>query len=109
MRRREFIAALGVAAACPRIAHAQQKMPVIGYLSGRSPQAETPLREPFLKSLEESGFVVGRHATIEYRPSRGRGDRLPGLVSELVQRQVSILVATDRPSAVAAKAATSTT
>jgi ABC-type uncharacterized transport system substrate-binding protein len=108
MRRRRFLGLVGGATAWPLVAHAQHTMPVIGYLSGRSAAAEAPLREPFLKSLEAAGFVVGRNVTIEYRHSQGRDDQLTELATELVRRQVAILVTTDRPSALAAKAATST-
>src|SRR5262245_24495709 len=95
MRRREFIAALGgVAAIWPLAARAQQPaMPVIGYFSGRSPEAEAPIRVPFLKALEGSGFAVERNVAIEYRFSEGQDDRLPGLAAELVRRQVAMLVA----------------
>jgi len=109
MRRRDFITLLGATAAWPLAPGAQQAaMPVIGYFSGRSPEAEAPIRVPFLKALEGSGFAVGRNVAIEYRFSEGQDDRLPGLAAELVRRQVTLLVATDRPSAVAAKAATAT-
>ena len=110
MRRREFITLLGgTAAAWPLAARAQQAiMPVIGYFSGRSPDAEAPIRVPFLKALEGSGFVAGRNIAIEYCFSQGQDERLPELAAELVRRQVAMLVATDRPSALAAKAATAT-
>jgi putative ABC transport system substrate-binding protein len=99
LRRRQFIPLIVGAAAWPLAARAQQqKMPVIGYFSGRSPDAEAPIRVPFLKALEESGFAAGRNVAIEYRFSEGQDDRLPGLAAELVRRQVAILVATDRPS-----------
>jgi putative ABC transport system substrate-binding protein len=108
MRRREFIALLGgAAAAWPLAARAQQAaMPVIGYFSARSLDAEAPIRVPFLKALEGSGFAAGRDVAIEYRFAEGQDERLPMLAAELVRRQVAMLVATDRPSAVAAKAAT---
>ena len=110
MKRREFITLLGgAAAAWPLAARAQQPaIPVIGYFSGRSPDAEAPLRVPFLKALADSGFTVGRNVAIEYRFSEGQDERLPALAAELVRRQVTMLVATDRPSALAAKAATAT-
>jgi ABC-type uncharacterized transport system substrate-binding protein len=109
MKRREFITLLGGAAAWPLAARAQQAaMPVIGYFSGRSPHAEAPLRTPFLKALEGSGFAVGRNVAIEYRFAEGQDEHLPMLAADLVRRQVAMLVATDRPSAVAARAATST-
>jgi putative tryptophan/tyrosine transport system substrate-binding protein len=110
MRRRDIITLLGGAAATwPFAARPQQPaMPVIGYFSGRSPDAEAPLRVPFLKALADSGFTVGRNVAIEYRFSEGQDERLPALAAELVRRQVTMLVATDRPSASAAKAATAT-
>src|SRR5215470_9381799 len=109
MRRREFITLLGGAATWPLAARAQQPaMPVIGYFSGRSPEAEAPIRVPFLKALEGSGFAVERNIAIEYRFADGKDERLPQLAAELVRRQVALLVATDRPSALAAKAATAT-
>src|SRR5262249_13858593 len=86
----------------------QRTMPVIGYLSGRSPDAEAPIRVPFLKALEGSGFAAGRNVAIEYRFAHGQDERLPELAAELVRRPVTMLVATDRPSAVAAKTATVT-
>jgi putative tryptophan/tyrosine transport system substrate-binding protein len=111
MRRREFVSLLGSAAAAwPLAARAQQSaMPVIGYLSARSPDTETPIRVPFLKALEESGFAAGRNVAIEYRFAEGHDERSPVLAAELVRRQVAMLVATDRPSALAARAATATT
>jgi putative tryptophan/tyrosine transport system substrate-binding protein len=111
MRRREFISLIGGAiAAWPLAVRAQHAvMPVIGYLSGRSYDSDTPIRVPFLRALEESGFTAGRNVAIEYRFAEGQDDRLPALATELVRRQVAMLVATDRPSALAAKAATATT
>jgi putative ABC transport system substrate-binding protein len=111
MRRREFITLVSgaAAAAWPPAARAQQPaVPVIGYFSGRSPEAEAPIRVPFLKALEGSGFAVERNIAIEYRFAEGQDERLPVLAAELVRRQVAMLVATDRPSALAAKAATAT-
>jgi putative ABC transport system substrate-binding protein len=109
VRRRELITLLGGAAAWPLAARAQQaSVPVIGYLSGRSADAEEPIRIPFLNALEQSGFAAGRNVAVEYRFSQGRDERLPELATELVRRPVTMLVATDRPSALAAKAATET-
>ena len=111
MKRREFMRLLGGAAATwPLAARAQQPaMPVIGYFSGRSPDAEAPIRVPFLDALEASGFAAGHNVAIEYPFAHGRDERLPDLAVERVRRPVTMLVATDRPSAVAAKAATATT
>jgi putative ABC transport system substrate-binding protein len=108
MRRRDFLSALGgAAAAWPVAGRAQQAPSVIGYVSGRSIASEAALRVPFLKVLEDAGFGVGRNIEIVYRFSEGRDERLPALAVELVQRGITVLVATDRPSSLAAKAATS--
>ena len=107
--RRELITLLGGAAAWPLAARAQQAaMPVIGYFSSRSSRAEGAIRGPFLKALEEFGFVAGHNVAIEYRFSEGRDEGLPQIAADLVGKSVSMLVATDRPSAMAAKAATAT-
>jgi putative ABC transport system substrate-binding protein len=110
MKRRELITLLGgVAIFRPLKVLAQQAaVPVIGYFSSRSPDAEAPLLKPFLKSLAESGFTAGHNVAIEYRFAEGQDERLAALVAELVGRPATILVATDRPSAMAAKAATAT-
>ena len=103
MKRRAFIAALGGAAAWPLRAHAQQAaMPLIGYLSGRSPDAEAPLRIPFLKTLEELGFTAGRTVAIEYRFAEGQDDRLPALAADLVRERPAVITAMDTASALAA-------
>ena len=70
--------------------------------------SEAALRTPFLKTLSDAGFAIGQNIEIEYRFSKGRDEQLPALAAELLRRRVTILVATDRPSALAAKAATNT-
>jgi putative ABC transport system substrate-binding protein len=108
MKRREIITFLGGAIAWPLAARAQNRVPVIGYFSSRTPDTKAAVRTPFLKALAAAGFVVGRDVLIEYRFSEGSHEKLRGLATDLVRRPVSMLVATDRPTALAAKAATST-
>jgi hypothetical protein len=107
MRRRDFITALAGAAAIPLAARAQQ-LPVIGFLSSRSPGESAALVLAFRNGLREAGFVEGQNLTIAFRWAEGRYERLPGLAAELVGLRVNVLfTAGGTPSAVAAKAATS--
>jgi len=108
MRRREFIALLSGAATWPIAARAQAAMPVIGYLSARSPDDTAHLVAAFRKGPGEHGFAEGQNVTIEYRWALGQYDRLPAMAAEFVRRPVTILAATGgEPAALAAKAATS--
>jgi putative ABC transport system substrate-binding protein len=110
IRRREFITLLGGAAAWPVEVRAQQPaLPVIGYLYGGTLDGSTYLVAAFRKGLSEMGFVEGKNVTIEYRFADNANDKLPELAADLVRRRVA-LVATplSTPSALAAKAATTT-
>ncbi|MFY9834897.1 MAG: ABC transporter substrate-binding protein [Xanthobacteraceae bacterium] len=82
----------------------QTEVPVIGFVNSASPGSYPPL-SAFLKGLGEIGFVEGRNVVIEYRWAHGRYERLPALVDDLVQREVSVIAATSTPAALAAKAA----
>jgi putative ABC transport system substrate-binding protein len=94
----------------PLVARAQQPaMPVIGFMSGRSPDDSTHLLAAFHQGLAEAGFTEGKNVTIEYRWALGQYDRLPALAADLVKQRVAVLVAVGGdPSAGAAKQATST-
>ena len=110
MRRREFISLIGGAAAWPLIARAQQPaMPVVGFLSSRSPGESASVVAAFRQGLRETGFIEGQNLGIAFRWAEGRYDRLPALASELVSLPVTLLFAAGGPpSAFAAKGATST-
>ena len=110
MRRRQFIVLLAGAVAWPAVVRAQQPTtPVVGFMSGRSPDDSSHLVAAFHQGLGETGFVEGKNVTVEYRWALGQYDRPPALAAELVKRPVTILVAVGGDvSAVAAKKATST-
>jgi putative ABC transport system substrate-binding protein len=109
MRRREFIAGLGTAAAWPVAGRAQERaLPVIGYLSGGSAGSSSSL-VPFRQGLKERGYVEGQNVRIEYRYADGQYERLPAMAADLVSHKVDV-IQTNGPqlTVIAAKAATST-
>ena len=115
MKRREFIAGLGGAAAWPFAVRAQERaLPVVGYLTNASdpltsgsPSGVSTARS-FLRGLGEQGFVEGRNVEILYRFGQTQNDRLLGLAADLVRRRVTVIFAVGLPSVLAAKAASAT-
>ena len=111
MRRREFIALVGGAAAWPFATSAQQaKVPRIGYLvtgSLESPDARLFL-DAFRQGLHERGYVEGQNIVIEFRAANGEIERFPALASELVRLKVDVVVAANTPGARALQQATTT-
>jgi putative ABC transport system substrate-binding protein len=110
MRRRNFIiATVGVVTAWPVAARAEQSaMPVIGYLAGSSPAYRAHLLTAFLRGIRDTGYVEGENVIVEYRWAQDQYDRLPDLIADLTRRHAVVIAATDTPSAIAAKAATTT-
>jgi putative tryptophan/tyrosine transport system substrate-binding protein len=114
MRRRDFLGAIGGAATWPLAARAQQRaVPVVGFLSSSASPADrahhlTHYLTAFRQGVREAGYVEGQNVAIEYRWAQDQYDRLPDLAADLVRRQVTVIAAHDTPSAIVAKAATTT-
>jgi putative ABC transport system substrate-binding protein len=109
MRRRELMLLGGMMVAARGLRAEQKAMPVIGFLSGGSPEPYAMLVAAFRQGLSETGYVEGQNMAIEYHWAKDRYDRLPALAAELVGRQVDVISAPNLPSALAAKSATTTT
>ena len=109
MRRREFIAGLGSAAAWPLAAQGQQpRLPVVGFVSAGT-TGNTLFQAAFRAGLRELGYVEGQNVSIEYYYLEGRFDRIPALMAELVRRRLAVIVTAGTVAgALAAKAATTT-
>jgi putative ABC transport system substrate-binding protein len=92
MRRRDFVAGLGLAAALPLSVRAEQgATPIVGFLHSGSPGPNAHLVKAFLAGLGEAGFEDGRNVRIEYRWAEGQYDRLAALATELVGHGAAVL------------------
>ena len=108
MRRREFIAGLGSAAAWPVVARAQRPtLPVVVFLNSAWPDGYAPMVVAFRQGLKETGYVEGQNVAVEYRWAEGQYERVSAMAAELVRRQVAVIVA-NTPGTLAVKAATAT-
>jgi ABC-type uncharacterized transport system substrate-binding protein len=114
MNRRAFIALIGGAAALPaltwpRSARAQQPaMPVIGYLTASTHEANAERLRGFHLGLKETGYFEGDNVAVLYRSADNHMDRLPELASDLVRRGVAVIACFGNAPVLAAKAATTT-
>ena len=112
MRRREFIAIFGGAAATwPLAARAQQpSLPVIGFLSNESFNERQHQIAAFRNGLNDAGYVEGRNVAFEFRSAEHYLDPLAPMIADLISnRRVAMIVASGSPAvALAAKAATAT-
>jgi len=105
-----LVALGGVVAAWPWAARAQQAMPLVGFVSGRSPRDSESLAAAFRRGLTESGFIEGQNVAIAYRWAKYQNERLPAMVADLVGLKVAVIAAIGgTPTVLAAKAATATT
>src|SRR6516164_1487054 len=112
MKRRQFIAGLGSAAAWPVVARAQQAaMPVIGWLSSHTAATDALVLPAFHRALNAQGFVEGQNVSVEYRYYDSQLARLPALVADLVGRRAAVIVAVGNgvPTIRAVQAASPTT
>jgi putative tryptophan/tyrosine transport system substrate-binding protein len=109
MRRREFIAGLGSAAAWPVVAGAQQQsMPVVAFIGPLSPEASVRYLAEFRMGLGELGYFEGRNVVISYHWLNGNYDGVPSIMADLVRRRVAVIASPAGGSSIAraAKAAT---
>ena len=110
MNRRESIILLAssIALSPVRVRAQQPAIPVIGFLGASSPGSSSETVMRLRQTLAEAGYVEGQNVAIEFRWAEGQYDRLPPLATELVRRQVAVIIAIPGPAARAARAATAT-
>jgi putative ABC transport system substrate-binding protein len=109
MRRREFIAGLGSAAAWPLVGRAQQgAVPVIGFVDLGTADTSADRERAFRRGLSEAGYVEGQNVTVEHHWLEGQNDPLSALMTDFVRRRVAVIASMGSIPARAAKAATAT-
>ena len=107
MRRRDFIKGIaGLAAAWPLAAHAQQQVPIIGYLGSTTPSIDRPRAAAFVKRLSELGWVKDRNVRIELRWAEASAERAREIAAEFVRLKVDVIVTAGTFDVLAAKQAT---
>src|SRR3974390_3159653 len=106
MRRRDFIAGLGVGVLWPLLASADPPVvvPLVGFLNSQSARDYQRQLAAFRAALAEAGYVDGPNRNIEHRGANNHTDRLPAMMAELVNKKASVIAATSTPAALAAKA-----
>jgi putative tryptophan/tyrosine transport system substrate-binding protein len=111
MRRREFILALGAAAAWPLAARAQQPpgpIPRVAFLGAESASTNRHFLDAFRQGMREHGYVEGQNITLVERWAEGRSERFPELIAELLGLKMNVILTVSLPAALAAKHATAT-
>ena len=109
MKRREFIAGLGGAAAWPVVARAQQpaKLPTVGFLGSLTQSAQKEWTAAFVQRLREHDWVENRTVAIEYHWAEGHSERFAEIAAEFVGLKVNVIVTAGTAAVIAAKRATS--
>jgi putative ABC transport system substrate-binding protein len=92
MRRRDFILALGGAAAWPLAARAQTRLPIIAIFGTTSAPSWAAWTSALVKRVHEHGWIEGGTVAIEYRWAEGRTERLAELAAELVRLKPDVIV-----------------
>jgi putative ABC transport system substrate-binding protein len=111
MKKKAVLTFSAMLFALSAVTEAQQakKIPRVGYLAtGGDPSSPSPFVEAFRQGLRDHGYVEGKNILVEYRYAEGKLDRAPGLVVELVQLKVDVLVLGALTAIRAAKQVTST-
>jgi putative ABC transport system substrate-binding protein len=110
LKRRQFIALLGGAAAWPLAARAQQAGPLrrIGFLFGAIPPDHFGTGRGFMQGMRDLGYLEGKDFVVEWRSAEGHYERLPDLAAELVRMNVDVIVTGSSPAVRPAQQATAT-